>query len=329
MKKVSPSYRNTYPTLFDAGILTDDIVELQRDFYEKNKGTFADNLENDTTSVDLGYTQFNGTIRRGESPETIVIGGEYGNGNSIQAYTRALGIRAVLGPEASIMLLPNDTLGENNLGLTKEEREIIRGGDASPYTYRFHKLLDTIETPSDQAVHIVGMSLGATTGAALAADGERNISSLTMIEPPHMSGSVSTIMAKFIASGGQLNKNITISKQGIEGFSAIDGPTPIGLAAYGIGSLSPSNLASLGLIRNRDIDYDLMWAYDEHPNITVVSAYGTDGHVSPPEENRTIADKYQPRGLQAFELSGADHSVTNAHAVVAALAKHAKGLSNR
>lgn len=329
-KKNTPTYREKYPSLFDAGVLTDEMVESQKEFYEANKDDFADQLESHTHTIDMPDGQFRGVVVRGEAPETIVIGGEYGNANTLPAYVRAMGIRALSGSEASVIILPNNTLGEDNLGLTNLEQAAMHQGSAEPYIHRFKRLLERTGTSEDQPVHIVGMSLGAATGAALAAEHDVNTRSLTLIEPPHLDGNIPSIMAKFVTSGGQLAQNIAISKQAIEKFDAIDGPNILGLARFGLGSLTPSNLASLGLMRNRDIDYDLLWTQANHGStVGIVNAYDTEAHVSPVAENRRLAEQRRPLDssrFESYELTGADHSVTNAHAVVAALAKRAKEL---
>lgn len=264
----------------------------------------------------------------GESPETIVIGGEYGNGNSLPVYVRALGIRAIVNPESTLVILPNNTVGEDNLDLTTKERQSIASGNADPYIHRFKKLLESTDTSDDQPIHVVGMSLGATIGAALASEADVNTRSLTLVEPPHLSGGIASSMAKFVTSGGQLDQNIKMSKQDIEGFDVLDMAGLRGLVEFGIGSLSRDNLASLSLIRNRDINHDIIWTQDLHPDAGVVNAYGTKAQVSPIAANRRLAERHQSSRFQSFELTGADHSVTNAHAVVAALAKRAKELSN-
>ena len=327
--KYTPSYRDVYSALFDDTVLTDEIVEEQKSYYEANKSNLADGLEKHTRVIDLNDSQVRGVIVPGESPESIIIGGEYGNANTLPAYVRAMGIRAIVSPESSLILLPNNTFGENNLGFTPQERQEITKGNAEPYTYRFKKLLDRANTPVDQATHVVGMSLGATTGAAFAAEGDVNTRSLTLIEPPHLSGSIPSIMTKFVTSGGQLDLNVEMSRQGIEDFDTISDSGVLSIVKFGLGSLSKDNLASLSLLRNRDIEYDIMWAQDVHHGIGIVNAYGTEAHVSPTKANRILAKRRKSDSFQSFELTGADHSVTNAHAVVAALAKRAKELSDR
>lgn len=328
MKKVA-TYHNTYPSLFADGILDEATVETQREFYETNKNKFAVDLETYTHVVDLGETTVRGIVVPGESPESIVIGGEYGNAITLPAYVRAMGIRAVVNAEASLVLLPNNTLGEDNLGFTHAERSRVAAGDDSPYTTRYRKLLETTPAQDDHPVHIVGMSLGASTGAALATSQHVNARSLTLVEAPHLSGNVVGIMSKFVTSGGQLSQHVEMSKQDIEDFDALDNGDALGMIKFGIGSLSKDNLASLKFIQNRNIDKDITDAYSTHHKIGIVNAYGTEAHVSPVATNRQIADNHKSDRFNSFEITGADHSITNAHAVVAALAKRAKELSRQ
>lgn len=327
-KSETPNYHTQYGSLSRDGILTDEVIDAQRKYYRDNHAGFAHELEESTRTLELGGTQFRAVVVRGEAPETIVIGGEYGNANSIQAYTRAMGIRAVLGPEASLVLLPNNTLGENNLQFSHSERQKIARGDDTPYTERYKTALAEVGS-DDTQLHIVGMSLGATTGSALAAESDINLSSLTLVEPPYLSGSVLAIAAKFAQSGGQLPQNIEISKQGIPDFSSIELDSTLGFARFGIGSLSPSNLASLNFMKHHSTGYDLFLAKALHENTGLVVAYGTEAQISPVATNEAIAANYihDPR-TKFVEIPDADHSVTNAHAVVAALALRAKSLAS-
>lgn len=323
------NYHTAYPQLVESGLLTEDIIETQREYYARNKAHFAQGHEESTRTISLGGSEFRAVALRGESDETIVIGGEYGNANSIQAYTRAMGIRAVLGPEASLVLLPNNTLGENNLNFSPLERSMVHEGVAKPYVDRYKKALAHIGA-EDQAVHIVGMSLGATTGAALAADKDVRARSLAMIEPPYLEGSTLKSAIDFGQSGAQLGRNIEISQQGMEEFDALKLDGPLGFARFGIGSMTPSNLASLSFMKHHDTKEDIQQVAYSPRNIGFVSAWGTEARVSPVTTNRVIAASYagHPRG-EFVEIQGADHSVTNAHAVVAALANRAKSLNAR
>lgn len=326
--KNTPSYYEAYPSLFADGILNDTIISDQKDFYEANKNRFATDLEKHTQIVELGDTSVRGIVVPGDSPESIVIGGEYGNAITLPAYVRAMGIRAIVSSEASLVLLPNNTLGEDNLGLTPAERSKIASGNATPYTDRYKKLLEKASSSDDDSVHIVGMSLGASTGAALAASTELNTRSLTLVEAPHLSGNIVSIMKKFVTSGGQLGQHIEMSKQNIMDFDALDDGDAFGMIKFGLGSLSKDNLASLKFIQNRNIDNDIAESRAFHREIGIVNAHGTEAEVSPIVANHQLAEKYESSDkFESFELTGADHSATNAHAVVAALAKRAKELS--
>ncbi|HCH34428.1 MAG: hypothetical protein UY35_C0018G0025 [Candidatus Saccharibacteria bacterium GW2011_GWC2_48_9] len=328
----SLSYVAAYPSLMegDDAILSQKLIDQQREYYEQHKNQFADMLEDSTAAIKLsGDEHFRAVALTGEnSDETIVIGGEFGNGRTLASFTRAMGIRAVLSPEASLVLLPNNTLGENNLNLSGRERLRLRNGRALPYSDRYRRALDYIDA-SESRLHIVGMSLGATTGAAFARTSDIDLGSATLVESPLLSGSPLSVAKDFLTSGAQLSQNIEISQQNIEDFDAIAGDGFAGFARFGAGALSPSNIAALELMRNRDTADDINGLIAKHEHAGVVTAWGTKANVSPRADNQRIASLHADNPwFQGVEIKGADHSVTNAHAVVAALALRAKQLSS-
>jgi len=190
----------------DDTILSQKLIDQQREYYARHKNQFAHMLEDSTAAVELQNDErFRAVALKGEnSDETIVIGGEFGNGRTLASFTRAMGIRAVLSPEASLVLLPNNTLGENNLNLNERERMRLRNGYAFPYSERYRRAIGHIDA-SESRLHIVGMSLGATTGAAFARTRDIDLGSATFVESPLLSGSPLSAAKDFLASGAQLD----------------------------------------------------------------------------------------------------------------------------
>lgn len=329
----SLSYTTVYPSLMegDDAILSQKLINQQREYYEHHKNQFTDMLEDSTTEIALPDDErFRAVALTGEnSDETIVIGGEFGNGRTLASFTRAMGIRAVLSPEASLVLLPNNTLGENNLNLNGRERLRLRNGRTLPYSDRYRRALDHIDA-SESQLHVVGMSLGATTGAAFARTTDIDLGSATFVESPLLSGSPLGVAKDFVTSGAQLSRNIEISQQNIEDFDAIAGDGIAGFARFGTGALSPSNIAALELMRNRNTADDIHGLIAKYEHAGVITAWGTEANVSPRTDNQRIASiNADNPWFQGIEIKGADHSVTNAHAVVAALALRARQLSSR
>jgi len=328
----SLSYKTAYPSLMegDDAILSPELIDQQRKYYEQHKNQFADMLEDSTAAIELSDDErFRAVALKGEnSDETIVIGGEFGNGRTLASFTRAMGIRAVLSPEASLVLLPNNTLSENNLNLNVHELLRLRKGYAFPYSERYRRAIGHIEA-SKSRLHIVGMSLGATTGAAFARTRDINLGSATFVESPLLRGSPLSAAKDFLTSGAQLSQNVEISQQNIEDFDAIAGDGVAGFARFGAGALSPSNIAALELMRKRKTARDINGLIAKHEHAGVVTAWGTEANVSPRADNQEIASRHADNPwFQGIEIEGADHSVTNAHAVVAALALRAKQLSS-
>lgn len=280
--------------------------------------------------LELGGKSFRAVTIQGESPETIVIGGEYGNGNCLHSYVRAMGIRAVLGPHSSLVLLPNNTLGHDNLNFTADDRTQLAQGNPTPYIDRYKKAIKSVDTRDDSPVDIVGVSLGASTGLAFAADCNTPTRTVTVVETPFLH-SVPAPLAelRFARGNTQMNDNLTISEQAIPDFDANKLDTRLKpTVEFYTGLLTPSNFAGLRFMQHHLPQTDIDTLLEVHSGIGFVSAWGTEAQISPATTNRAIAEKYiHDSRTEYVEIPGADHSVTNAHAVVAALALHAKSLS--
>jgi pimeloyl-ACP methyl ester carboxylesterase len=336
-KDKSPkSYDTTYANLFDYDsstdgesnpLLSEELLDQQRQFFTDNKNNFADLHEKSKVQIELGETAFQASLVKGDANEAIVIGGEYGNANSIQAFVRALTIRESLNPDASLLFLPNNTLRENNLQLNHDERQHLHAGNAKPLTDRYMKGLDSLGD-TDNPINIVGMSLGASTGMALAADKNLDLRSATLIESPHLRESSPLKAGKdFLTSGGDLADNIKMSQLEVEGFHATDLDGLVGFARFGVGALTPTNLATLNFMRHRNMENDIKRARSRNEKMGLVAVWGTEANVSPSSVNQRIAadNSYDPR-MKFFEIEGMDHSGTNAMSIVAGAARYARSL---
>lgn len=326
----APNYTTRYRSLFERGILTDEIVDTQREYYERNKTHFARGLEESTRTFELGDRRFRAVSIRGESDDVIIIGSEYANANFLHTYVRAMGLRAILSPAASMVLVPNNKAGEDNLALSANEKTLLRRGDATPFIDRYRQATTQSGISDNALTHVIGMSLGAATGLPYAAHPDTPTQTTTLVETPFLSDMNLRDMVMALKNGtSQMGNNLAMSRQGIEDFPAIDLDTRIiPTVRYYAGVLLSSNLATAQLMRHRDAADDIAALRHNHPASGLVVAYGTEAQISPIATNEAIAADYVDNPHTEFvDIPGADHSVTNAHAVVAALALRAKSLA--
>jgi hypothetical protein len=128
---------------------------------------FAAIAESSATVLELGGRAFRASIVRGTADTVLVVGGEYGIGlTNPAAMARALCIREMLAPDATVVTLPNSTTGEPNLDFSREERARLRRGHAAPLVDRLRKAVDTV-TDGEQVIHVYGPSQGAMLATTL------------------------------------------------------------------------------------------------------------------------------------------------------------------
>ena len=166
--------------------------------------------------------------------KAIIIPGEYANGITPAAVTRAMVIRDAVAPDATAILLPNSTHAKDNLVLTPREQKKLAGGDPSPMTDR---LFATLGGTHEDIIGW-GPSQDADVLSAFAAHPNAPPMAIAVAEATNVEWRRSpALVADFVSSGGHLKSNI--------GLNALDIP-PKGFSDYSASSRCPSPSADGG-----------------------------------------------------------------------------------
>lgn len=305
--------------------LSEAIVATNRVLANRGQEHFAAIAESSATVLELGGRAFRASIVRGAADTVLVVGGEYGIGlaNSA-AMARALCIREMLAPDATVVTLPNSTTGEPNLNFSREERARLRRGHAAPLVDRLCKAVDTV-TDGEQGVHVYGPSQGAMLASHYAAQPDVAITSLTLVEAPNATNrGYATLVYDFLASGTHLNHAIRLNKEASPTSSLpeeIIARQSREFPKWALGLALPDSLAIMGLLRHATFSRNLHNAYQAHPKLPIVYAHSQNSRVSRADTGQDYTQTIQQHGGEVFRFTGpmADHSITNTYALNAAL----------
>lgn len=295
--------------------------------------------------VELEDREFRAYIEPKSSDRLVVVSGEYGNSywgqhdSSVPnpALVRAHVIRDFVDPEASLLYMTGDAIGEQNLGLSPQERKKLRQGSAAPLADRVHAAIDAFPNAHeiDRGTG-VGMSLGAVTMSHMMREGGSPVNSWAIVEAPNVARRQRPKMvADFMNGGGHLAENIRLNAHPSEDSPVVDehllsvdastGAGRRGMLRYFAGFALKNTYAQSGPLLQPTLGESIDVALSRQEN--VVHVWGTQDEVSPPEANRWIrdhevrpSDRYFP-----LELSGdyARHPLTNAYVLMGAVARRA------
>lgn len=301
---------------------------------EMNIAKFAEWTENYIVDLSLAGTAFKAIIRQGEDKDrAIIIPGEFGNwrknyraaarGEVIRQY-----VQSYTNTDPSLIILPNSTLGEDNLNLTLAERNILKTGSAAPLVDRMNKAVEYVMGEQEGETTVLGPSQGAVPALAYGAKRERTAVAVTE-NPGVKKQSISELIYGMLSSSGLVKEEVAANfkDSDILGKELVaDLTNPLGMARYLLGGLTRPNIAIIKMLLHGTADAATEAVLANKGS--VVQAYAGSG-VSPLEANRAIARKYQnnPRFMNV-EFLGHDHSVTNDIHASAALVRAADELRN-
>ncbi|HEY1085282.1 MAG TPA: hypothetical protein VGE34_00975 [Candidatus Saccharimonadales bacterium] len=318
--------KDHFPELYDNNLWNEQDDEAYERFnHDFTPEKFQDAVDGAITTREVGGRNFRVFV---DTPvehngSSIAIPGEYANGTKEAgfdrpsgAFRRGLAIRAIVDPAARLIVLPNDTLFENNLNLSKDERRVIgKGGLTLPLVDRLRIAIEDTDR-----VTMVGFSQGAVVANDYAAVGAP-LDALAIVEAPNVvERSKLSLALEFPKSGGHLHDNFAVS--GLAPQTAKE--RSHGERAYGLDILTRSNIALLNPMRRNSMSDGIASALDAHAG--VVHTWAADTDVSPADVNKRIAKKFQDDELyQSYEFAGdfADHSITNVYPLGAAVTRRA------
>lgn len=318
-----------YPEITD--LVSDQQWEAIIKGYDRGLNEVNDWVAAHTTERTYGTAALRVVMERPQDHDTdkvFVALGEFGNGITNAAVERARIVRNATVPEAALVLLPNDSLDGNVLGLTRRERKQLLRGNADPMVNRVQSLTEEF---SD--VTIFGPSQGATIGAAYVAHANSPESALAAIEPPNVvrRNHALKLVSDFGQSASMLKQNIGINDaEPTDGHASdvvtqhLNSITPLGTLRYMGGLLLPSNLALRGIMMTDAFQRDISIGLDRGSSVSHV--WTKPSLISPRSANSSIAyDLSAYGGYFSQELAGeyADHSSTNVAAVCVAAVSEA------
>ncbi len=266
---------------------------------------------------------------RNADPHKIFVAlGEFGNGITNAAAERARIVRDVTVPEATLVLLPNNSLGGNVLDISHSERRQLVHGNADPLVNRVQSI-----TEGFSDVTIFGPSQGATVGAAYIAHPNSPEAALAAVETSNVVRREHTpqLVMDFVRSGAMLKQNIGINDAEPVGGHVSDviaehlnSITALGALHFMGGLLLPSNLALRGIMMNDVFQQHITAGLDRGSSVAHI--WTKKSLISPHGANNGIA--YDLGGYSSYfsqELAGeyADHSSTNVAAVCVAAVSQA------
>ena len=330
-----PAYttRRAYPELFSNRLWTDADDECLAEFTadvttEKVAAIVDDGLTNWALNDHVRFRVFVDSPAETDG-SVIVMPGEFAQGRyepgghlPSNGFRRALAVRALLNPAATLIVQMNNRIGEDNLCFTKREKLCLSEGDMSPYTDRLKSVVGHLED-----VSVIGLSQGAVVASVFANDRDTQISGLTLLEAPNVvSRATKQLALDFVKSGKKLSDNLQVS--GNERNSLLKDTAS--LVAYGARALSGVNRATVEAMKRNSAQGAIEAALSKRAG--VAHAWSVTSLVSPSESNRRIRGMIAAGGDEPqyypLELTSkfADHSVTNVYQVVASLARRAREL---
>lgn len=324
---------DSYPELFagDNPLLTEEDIDNARCFLVNEGAKTAESLDDHIVTHKLGDQAFKMVVRKGESNNTIIAPAEFATGIRGDGWARLMAMQAIIDPFASVILQPQDILGQNNLGLSRGKRKELRNGSSRPIT---DMVVTTLEQEGLDAsdIHAIGVSQGGPYMTDLAADSRVNTKSLTVFETPDLKKRTAFGLTKdFLLSGPNLYKNLEISKLNTEAYFLHQ--KKINLALFGVGALRANNIAGMLRLRKDSHVGGLMAALEKNPGLGVVRGWTAGSAISPSRENWEATEylkMYFGEQVEGHEFAGdlASHNSTNIHVLVGALARRATILAH-
>lgn len=302
---------------------------------DMNFENLAASVEKNTVTLSLGEAAFKAIIFPGESKDAaLILPGEFGNGfDASGAIARAEVARAYIRMysdiDPSVVVLPNSTIGEDNVNLTLEERKEVVEGSPAPLVGRMH--VATEYAIGDQSGHITvgALSQGAYPGPRYAA--ERDNVALGIVEAPNVKPWGHFELGKAFMTAGPRIKEVIAGNFGEKDElkkELIDKLGIRGQIKYMLGALKEENRSLVFMIKNGDtIENDVKATLDRSGGVVLASS--DKSPLSPEALNRVIAQKFEnhPRFDSVIGRDG-DHSITNDYAFVAAVLRRADELRN-
>lgn len=299
---------------------------------EMNFEKFAAWTEKYIVDLSLAGTAFRAIIREGEDKDrAIIIPGEFGNGlRSYGAAARGEVIRQYMqlytNTDPSLIILPNTTIGEDNVNLTRAERNRVKNGSAEPLVDRMNVAMQYVIGDQAGKVTVYGPSQGGMPALESAAQRER--SAVAVTETPDVAEHTPTeLIHGFFTSSSLLKDEISANFEEADVLRRelmSDLSNPIGMARYFLGGARRDNLALMKMLLHGGAGEKIEAILAS--NGSVVQTWAGSG-VSPGDVNRAIAREYgnHPRYM-SVEYPGRDHSVTNNYAAAAAAVRMADEL---
>jgi len=337
-----PSFQAAYPSLFRNGsqqaLLTDrDIVKMQR-FLETDAPDIAKGgFKKDIMKAELGSQAFRALFSPREDDHTIIIPAEYATGIGIvddrDAIMRAYAMRELINPRASLLYLPNDVNGEDNLNLSRKERGVLaKQGDFKPLTDRVLTVLEKHHVENDKLTG-VGNSQGAAVIASLAAREDVEMHSLSAFLPPDVvPRTKSQLRSDFLRPlKNNFFENIELSK--LEKDATFLDQGYLDLVSFALNALGRNNRATRGPVMAGRHEELLRTALSNTPDLTVVRGWTARAPISPAHINRDIGDRLKSEFNSRIEnrvVTGdyGDATSANAWLISASFARRAFFMAN-
>ena len=262
----------------------------------------------------------------GDRNQAVVVTGEFGGGRTPANIVRARIIREMVNPAATLVVQPNSTFREPNMNYQRAERHLLRRGRLDPLLGRIATTLGAVGNPKE--LTILGSSQGSVSALGLATRDYLPPSAVAVLEAPGVKErSRRQLLLDFVCCGGDLNS--IISENYADSAHPLLEETLRGLSVsermrYALGIMKPDNTATIGILLRANAEQAMQTTIRRGGSI--VHAWGTEDKVSPPEDNRLIAKGIQQARMpryEAYELAGADHSISNNYSLVGALARRA------
>lgn len=272
---------------------------------------------------------FRMVVDRGEDPEKVIVApGEFGGELKPFSVARALALRAIACPEATLVIQPNDVIGRPSMNYSRAEYRALAKGSLKPLIGRIAIVLDSLNNPEQLALY--GPSQGGIVALGFA-HAERPDAAVAVLEPPNVKARTRFQMAQdFLGCGRQLPESLAVNFDSETPFSPETDqiPSSRNRIRYLFKVPTPSNLALVSLLARSDA-LDQMKTILEN-NGSVVHAWAEHDMVSSQVENRQINSALREyKKYEAVELPGADHSISNFAALGGALLRRAVDIKAR
>lgn len=280
-----------------------------------------DHLEQFETSSGRGFRM---VVDKGEDPEKVIVApGEFGGELKPFSVARALALRAIAGPEATLVIQPNDVIGRPSMNYSRSEYRVLAKGSLLPLIGRVATVLDSLDKPEKVALY--GPSQGGIVALGFA-ETERPDAAVAVLETPNVKKRTRFQMAEdFLGCGRQLSESLAINFPDATNQFAVEVnqiPSSLDRIRYLFTVATPSNLALVSLLARSDALRQMETVLEGGGSI--VHAWAERDMVSPQVENREICSVLQGHSAyEAVELPGSDHSVSNFAALNGALLRRA------